>query len=110
LEKETYAENDLGERGFDRSYDDQAAAVVSMVAIGILVFLLSVLVPLTIRFVLPWLVPFVVDHARPLLGTAAALAVLALVDVAALRPLVRGAAAPGTGRRGVVILRADERR
>jgi hypothetical protein len=73
----TYAEDDLGERGFDRFYDDETAAWVSVVVIFALVFVISVLVPLTIRFVLPWLVPAVGDHARPLLAAAAALAVLA---------------------------------
>jgi hypothetical protein len=76
----TYAEDDLGERGFDRGYDDQVAAVVSLVAVLILLFLISVLVPLSLRYVVPWLVPAVVANARPLLGLAAVLAGLAALN------------------------------
>jgi hypothetical protein len=76
----TYAEDDLGERGFDRSYDDRAAAWVSVIVIFLLLLVLSVLVPLTHYFVLPWLVPLVVGHARPLLAGAAVLAGLAALD------------------------------
>jgi heme A synthase len=76
----TYAENDLGDRGFDRAYDDWLAAEVSVVAIFILLFVVSVLGALTVFFVLPWLVPLVVAHARPLLAVAAALVVLAALN------------------------------
>jgi len=76
----TYAENDLGDRGFDRAYDDWLAAEVSVVAILILLFVVSVLGALTVFFVLPWLVPLVVANARPLLAVAAALVVLAALN------------------------------
>ncbi|HJU00798.1 MAG TPA: hypothetical protein VJ966_06265 [Actinomycetes bacterium] len=75
----TYAEDDLGERGFDRSYDDRAAANVALLAILIFLFLLSVVVLVLTWFVLPWLVPWVAGHARPLLaGAATVVALVAL--------------------------------
>jgi hypothetical protein len=82
----TYAEGDLGERGFDRGYDDRVAAAVSVIAIIIVLFLFSLLVPLTLGHVLPWLVPPVVAHARLLLGAGAALAMLGVLDLLLLRP------------------------
>ena len=75
----TYAEDDLGERGFDRSYDDRAAAKVALLAILLFLFLLSVVVLVLTWFVLPWLVPWVAGHARPLLaGAATVVALVAL--------------------------------
>ena len=75
----TYAEDDLGERGFDRSYDDRAAANVALLAILIFLFLLSVVVLVLTWFVLPWLAPWVAGHARPLLaGAATVVALVAL--------------------------------
>ena len=75
----TYAEDDLGERGFDRSYDDREAAAVAGMAILIGLFLISVVGLVLTWFVLPWLVPWVTDHARPLLtGTAVLVALVAL--------------------------------
>jgi hypothetical protein len=76
----TYAEDDLGERGFDRGYDDRVAASMSVIAIIVVLFIISVLVPLALWFVLPWLVPLVVDNARPLLAGAAVLAGLAALN------------------------------
>ena len=76
----TYAEDDLGERGFDRWYDDREAAEVSLTVIGILAAMTGLLGWLTVRFVLPWLVPWVTGHARPLLIAAAALAGLAALN------------------------------
>ena len=75
-----YAEDDFGERGFDRSYDDREAATVSMIAIAIVVVLLFALAWLTVTYVLSWLVPFVADHARPLLTGAAVLAGMAALN------------------------------
>ena len=75
----TYAEDDLGERGFDRLYDDRAAAGVALLAIFLLLFLVSVAGLVFTWFVLPWLVPWVTGHARPLLtGTAVLVALVAL--------------------------------
>jgi hypothetical protein len=79
LDMFTYAEDDFGERGFDRSYDDEVAAVVSLAAIFIVMFLLSVVVALTV-LVMPWLAPLVQANARPLLAGAAVLAVLAVLN------------------------------
>jgi hypothetical protein len=75
----TYAEDDLGERGFDRFYDDRKAARVSVFVIAILLAVAGLLAWLTVGYVLPWLVPWVTGHARPLLtGTAAVAVVVAL--------------------------------
>jgi hypothetical protein len=75
----TYAEDDLGERGFDRFYDDRTAAWVSAFVIVILLAVAGLLAWLTVGYVLPWLVPWVAAHARPLLlGTAAVVVVVAL--------------------------------
>ena len=76
----TYAEDDLGERGFDRWYDDRSAADVSLTVIAILVAVVGLLAWVTVRFVLPWLAPWVAGHARPLLTGAAVLAALAALN------------------------------
>ena len=76
----TYAEDDFGERGFDRRYDDRAAAEVSLTFIAILAVVAVLLVWLTVAYVLPWLVPLVAAHARPLLAGAAALAALVALN------------------------------
>ena len=49
----TYAEDDLGERGFDRWYDDREAADVSLTVIAILAAVVGLLAWLTVRYVLP---------------------------------------------------------
>ena len=72
----TYAEDDLGERGFDRYYDDRRAARVSVFMLTVGVFLVAGLAWATVTYVLPWLVPLVVDNARPILAAATALVVL----------------------------------
>ena len=72
----TYAEDDLGERGFDRYYDDRRAARVSVFVLTVGVFLVAGLAWATVTYVLPWLVPLVVDNARPILAAATALVVL----------------------------------
>jgi hypothetical protein len=76
----TYAEDDLGERGFDRRYDDRAAAEVSLTFIAILAVVAVLLFWLTVGYVLPWLVPLVAAHARPLLAGAAVLAALVALN------------------------------
>jgi hypothetical protein len=76
----TYAEDDLGERGFDRFYDDRAAAWVSVFVLVILVAVVGLLAWLTVGYVLPWLVPWVAAHARPLLTGAAVLVALAALN------------------------------
>jgi hypothetical protein len=76
----TYAEDDLGERGFDRWYDDRAAADVSLTFMTVLAVVAVALVWLTVTYVLPWLVPLVTANARPLLAGAAALAALVALN------------------------------
>ena len=76
----TYAEDDLGERGFDRRYDDRAAADVSLIVIAILLVVVGLLGWLVATYVLPWLVPWVSGHARPLLIGAAGVAALVALN------------------------------
>jgi hypothetical protein len=76
----TYAEDDFGERGFDRWYDDRAAAEVSLTFIAILAVVDVLLIWVTVSYVLPWLVPLVAAHARPLLAGAAVLAALVALN------------------------------
>jgi hypothetical protein len=76
----TYAEDDLGERGFDRGYDDRAAADVSLIVIAIVLAVVGLLGWLVATYVLPWLVPWVAAHARPLLIGAAVLAALVALN------------------------------
>ena len=74
----TYAEDDLGESGFDRSHDDRRAARErprdhrrgSW----------SRLAWLTLTYVLPWLVSLVVDNARPILAVVTTLTVLVALN------------------------------
>ena len=92
----TYAEDDLGESGFDRSHDDRRAARVSVLVITVGVFLVAGLAWPTLTYVLPWLVSLVVDNARPILaGHHPDRA--GCPEPAA--PALQGAAAPGPGRR-----------
>ena len=76
----TYAEDDLGEPGFDRSHDDRRAARVSVLVITVGVFLVAGLAWLTLTYVLPWLVPLVVDNARPILAVVTTLIVLVALN------------------------------
>jgi hypothetical protein len=76
----TYAEDDLGERGFDRFYDDRTAARVSVFVIAVLLAVAGLLAWLTVRYILPWLVPWVTGHARPLLIATAAVAVVVALN------------------------------
>ena len=72
--------HNLGEPGFDRWHDDRSAAVSAQLAILVVVVVAGVLAWLTVWYVLPWLVPLVVANARPLLGVATTLVVLAVLD------------------------------
>lgn len=71
---------EVGQRGFDRFNDDRHAAANAVQAAVIGVLAAGVLAWLTVRYVLPWLVPLVQANARLLLGLAAALAVLAALN------------------------------
>jgi hypothetical protein len=71
----------LGELGFRRvTDDDRQAAATAGWAILATTFLVGLVVWLTVRFVLPWLVPLVAANARPLATVAAALVVLAALN------------------------------
>ena len=72
---------DIGQPGFDRIYqDDRHRAYVALEAILLTAIVVGAVAWLTATFVVPWLVPFVVDHARPLLTGAAVLAGLAALN------------------------------
>jgi hypothetical protein len=76
----SYPENDLGEPGFDVTHDERAAASMMLWALLIGVVVVGLLVAATVRFVVPWLIPLVVAFAWPILGVAAGVAVLVVVD------------------------------
>ena len=76
---------DLNHPTFDwRIEDDRLSSFYAAMAIGAAVGVVGLLAWLTVRFVLPWLVPLVAANARPLLAVAAA-----LVGLAALNQLHR---------------------
>ena len=66
---------EVGERGFHRFDDDRRAAknAVGAAVIGLLA--ITILVGLTVEYVLPWLLPWLAANARPLLWLATATAV-----------------------------------
>ena len=66
---------EVGERGFDRFNDDRHAASNAVGAAVVGVLAVSVLAWLTVEYVLPWLLPWLADHARPVLWLIAAVAV-----------------------------------
>ena len=71
---------EVGERGFDRFNDDRNAAINAQLFGVVALLAAGGLAWLTVRFVLPWLLPFLAANARPLLGLAAALVVLAALN------------------------------
>jgi hypothetical protein len=65
---------DIGQPGFDRYYEsDRVKGGHAIFAITVAIVVVGLLVWLTVRYVLPWLVPPVVANVRPLLAAAAAL-------------------------------------
>jgi hypothetical protein len=71
----------LGELGFRRvTDDDREAAASAGLTITAMVFLVGLVAWLTVRYMLPWLVPWVAGHARPLLTGAAVLAALVALN------------------------------
>jgi hypothetical protein len=71
---------EVGERGFERFNDDRNAAVNAELAALVGILVAVGLAALTVRFVLPWLLPFVTANAWPLLGIAVAVAVLVALN------------------------------
>jgi hypothetical protein len=72
---------DVAHPTFDwRIEDDRSMTFNAAMAIGAAVAVVALLAWLTVRHVLPWLVPLVVANARPLLAAAAILVVLAAVN------------------------------
>jgi len=65
---------EVGERGFDRFNDDRHAASNAVGAAVVGVLAVSVLAALTVEYVLPWLLPWLADHARLGLSLIAAVA------------------------------------
>ena len=79
----TYSGRDLdhlNEVVFRRAHDDRHAARVMVTVLVVVVVVVGLLAAATIEYVLPWLVPLVVANAQPILGVAAAVAVLVIVD------------------------------
>lgn len=79
----SYRGNDLdhlGEIGFDRWHDERHAAgtMVGVLVVGFVV--VGMLVSALVHYVLPWLLPLLVANVRPILGVAAAVAVLVVLD------------------------------
>ena len=71
----------IGEPGFDRyGESDRYRGAVAVNTIAALVFVAGLLAWLTVGYVLPWLVPWVAGHARPLLVGTAAVAGLAALN------------------------------
>lgn len=65
---------DIGQPGFDRYYEsDRVKGGHAIFAITVAIVVVGLLVWLTVRYVLPWLVPPVVANVRPLLAAAATL-------------------------------------
>jgi hypothetical protein len=72
---------DVAHPTFDwRIEDDRLMAFNAAMAIGAAVAVVGLLAWLTVRYVLPWLVPLVVANVRPLLAVAATLVVLAALN------------------------------
>ena len=71
----------LGELGFRRvTDDDRDAAATAGLTIVAMVLLGGLVAWLTVRYVVPWLVPWATGHARPLLAGAAVLAALVALN------------------------------
>jgi len=71
----------IGEPGFNRyGESDKARAYVALDAIAVTMVVVGVVGWLVATFVLPWLVPWVSGHARPLLTGAAVLVALAALN------------------------------
>jgi hypothetical protein len=72
---------DIAHPTFDwRIEDDRLSSFYAAMAIGAALAVVALLVWLTVRYVLPWLVPLAVANARPLLAVAVALVVLAALN------------------------------
>ena len=73
--------DDVQHPTFDWRIENDETRLFNAVLIGgAAVAVVALLVWLTTRFVLPWLVPFVAANARPLAGAAAVLVVLAALN------------------------------
>jgi hypothetical protein len=79
----SYSGNDLdhlGERSFARRHDERHAATMMVWALVVGFVAGGLLIAASVHYVLPWLLPLLVANARPILGVAAAVAVLAVLD------------------------------
>ena len=75
-----YNDSDLGERGFDRSYDERDTLALTIWAIVVVVAAAVLAAAATVQFVLPWLLPWVAANAVPLVVAVALIAALMVVD------------------------------
>jgi hypothetical protein len=71
---------DTAEHLDDLVYDANTSAAAVLLFLAGVVTSLGVLAWLTVTYVLPWLVPLVVDNARPILAVAAGLVVLVALN------------------------------
>ena len=79
----SYAGNDLddlGDFGFAEFHDEQHAARMTVTVLVVGLVVAGVLVAALVHYVLPWLLPLLVASVRPILGVAAAVAVLVVLD------------------------------
>jgi len=76
----TYPDSDLGEPGFAWWHHERHTlrVLTFVIFVGVIVAVLAAAA--TVQFVLPWLLPLVAANAGPLLGAAAVVAVLVVVD------------------------------
>ena len=76
----TYNDPDLGERGFDRYYDERDTLDLTLWAILVVAVAAILAAAATVQFVLPWLLPWVAANAVPLAVAVAVVAALVVVD------------------------------
>jgi hypothetical protein len=75
-----YNDPDLGERGFDRYYDERDTLDLTIWAVVVVAVAAVLAAAATVQFVLPWLLPWVAANAVPLTVAVAVVAALVVVD------------------------------
>jgi hypothetical protein len=75
-----YNDPDLGERGFDRYYDERDTLDLTIWAVVVVAVAAVLAAAATVQFVLPWLLPWVAANAVPLAVAVAVVAALVVVD------------------------------
>jgi hypothetical protein len=70
----------LGKPGFHLFHDERYAARMTVTVLAVAFVAVGIVVSAFVQYVLPWLVPLVVANAWQILGVAAAVAVLVVLD------------------------------